>query len=84
VNGEYAGTVSAKQFLPSSYCKQNVAHVSQFCSPLPVPTTHSSLSNYPTDVCLPTTTHNQPTCDNDCHSAAQELSCLLTNGSLLC
>ena len=25
MNGEYAGTVFAKQFLPSSYCNQNVA-----------------------------------------------------------
>jgi len=33
------GTVFAEQFLPSNYCNQNVAHVSQFCTPLPVPTT---------------------------------------------
>lgn len=45
---------------------------------------HFSLSNDPMDVCLPTSTHIQPTWDNDSHPAAQELSCLLSNSSLLC
>jgi hypothetical protein len=28
MNGEYAGTVPAEQFLPSSFCNQNVARFS--------------------------------------------------------